>query len=230
MKIGFSSSGLSLRAQGDGMGRDLARAVTAAVNAAANGAKEDMRRQVSGYSGSFGKGRMGRVANAIRAESYPRPPKYSPDAAGRVFAKGAQAERIFAAFATGPIIGPTRARALAIPLHQERDINGRLLPPSSSFWGGRLKFIPRKERGGLTIGVLAIERAGTRRSTLRKMRNTRNRAAISAKLDDFWVPQFILVKSVRHPKLLTPEATMERWAREVPGLIEGALAVLRRDS
>lgn len=227
MRVRFSSSGTSLRAQADGMRRDLSRAVTAAVAAAADGAKEEMRRQLAGYAGAFGKGRMGRVQNAIRAQAYPTPPRHSLDAAGRVFARGAQAERIFAAFAEGPRIVPRGGRALAIPLHQHRDINGGLLGPRSSFWAGRLKFIPSKERGGLTVGVLAIERMGARRGQLRRERGTRNRAAISARLDSFQVPQFILVRAVRHPKLLSPEATMQRWAAQVPGLIAQALPIVR---
>lgn len=229
MRIAFSTSGPSLSVQADAMGRQMARAVTAAVAAATDGAKEEMRRQLAGYSGAFGRGRMGRVQNAIRGETYPRPPKYSMRAAGRVFAKGEQAERIFTAFAEGPVITPRRGRALAIPLHQHRDINGQLIGPRSSFWGGGLKFIPSQERGGITVGILAQERHGTRKGTLRKMRNTANRAPFSRRLDSFQVPQFVLVRAVRHPKLLTPEATMQRWAAEVPRLIDQALVIVQRN-
>lgn len=217
------TTGPTLRVQADGMRHTLGRAVTIAVAGAIEGAKEDMRRQVSAYAGRFGKGRMGRVANAIRGDAYPKPPRFSLAAAGRVYAKGEQAERIFSAFATGPVITPTRARALAIPLHGERDINGALLGPRSSFWGGRLTFIPSPERGGMSIGILAVERPGTRRGALRRMRNTKNRAAFSAKLDEFWVPQFVLVRAARHPRTLNPEATMAQWTAQVPALIEQAL-------
>lgn len=225
MRIGFSLSGPSIRAQADELGRTLAKAVTVAVAAATDGAKEEMRRQVGGYAGAFGKGRMGRVQNAIRAETFPRPPRYSPAAAGRVFAKGEQAERIFSAFSTGPYITPRRARALAIPLHQFRDINGKLLGPTSSYWGGRLVYVPSRGRRGVSVGVLALPIGGTA-SKQRRQRNTKARRAISAALDRKLAPQFILVKSVQHPKLLTPEATMQRWSREVPALITQALSRL----
>jgi hypothetical protein len=221
------TTGPSLRVQADGMRGTLSKAVSIAVAGAIAGATQDMRRQVSSYSGRFGKGRMGRVANAIRGDVYPKAPRHSLDAAGRVYARGAQAERIFAAFASGPVVTPTRARALAIPLHGERGVDGALLGPRSSFWGGRLTFIPASERGGLTIGVLAVERQGARRSDLRRQRTTRNRAAISARLDEFWVPQFVLVRAVRHPKSLNPEATMRDWTARVPGLIEQALRTMR---
>lgn len=224
------TEGTSLRVQADGMRHTLGRAVTIAVAGAIEGAKEDMRRQASAYAGRFGKGRMGRVANAIRGEAYPKPPKFSLSAAGRIYAKGEQAERIFSAFSTGPVITPTRARALAIPLHGERDINGALLGPKSSFWGGRLQFIPSPERGGMAIGILAVERPGTRAGALRRMRNTKNRAAFSARLDEFWVPQFLLVRAARHPKTLTPEATMAQWTAQVPALIEQALKRLGSDA
>lgn len=228
MRISFSTSGMSLRAQADGMGRDLARAVTAAVAAATEGAKEEMRRQLAGYVGAFGKGRMGRVQNAIRAAIFPAPPKYSMRAAGRVFARGEQAERIFTAFAVGPVITPTRARALAIPLHQHRDVNGALVGPRSSYWGDRLRFIPAHDRRGLTVGVLAVPAQRTRRGRVRKVRNTVNRARIARHLDGDMIPQFVLVRSVRHPKLLSPEATMAKWAAEVPRLIGQALPIIQR--
>lgn len=224
------TTGPTMRVQADGMRSTLGRAVTIAVTAATEGAKLDMRRQVGSYAGRFGQGRMGRVANAIRGEAYPKPPRHSLSAAGRVYAQGEQAERIFSAFSTGPVITPSRARALAIPLHGERDINGTLLGPRSSFWGGRLQFIPSNERGGLAIGLLAIERQGARKGALRKMRNTKNRAPFSSRLDEFWVPQFVLVRAARHPKALTPEATMAEWTAKVPGLIEQALRRMGGDA
>lgn len=230
MRIGFFSSGTSLRAQADGMGRDLARAVTSAVAAAIEGAKEEMRRDLAGYTGAFGKGRMGRVQNAIRGAVFPAPPKYSMRAAGRVFAKGEQAERIFAAFAAGPVITPARQRALAIPLHQHRDVNGALLGPRSSYWGTRLEFIPNWRRRGTAIGILATKAERTRRGKLRKVRGTANRARVSGNLSADLVPQFVLVRAVRHPKLLSPEATMAKWAAEVPRLIGQALPIIQRQA
>lgn len=219
-------------------GRNAAKAVSIAMAGMAEGAKQDLRRAVSAYAGAFGKGRMGRVANAIRAESYPRPPKYSPAAAAAVFAQGEQAERIFSAFSTGPLVTPNSGRptftgkgkpTLAIPLHQYRDINGHLLGPRSSFFSGRLVFVPAKQRTGQSIGVLAMPGVG-RPSAVRRQRNTVNRQALSKTIDKQMVPMFALVRAVRHPKVIDPDAVASKWAAAGPALAEQAMANLQRGS
>jgi len=230
--IRIFSLGTKMRQYLESESRNVARAVTIGITAAAEGAKLELRRSVSSYAGSFGKGRMGRVANAIRAETYPRPPKYSPAAAAHVFAQGEQAERIFVAFSTGPYITPKAGRptftgkgrpALAIPLHQFRDINGDLLGPRSSYWGGRLVFIPARDRSGSGVGVLALP-AGGRKSQIRRQRNTVNRRSLSRQIDQKMVPMFALVRAVRHPKLMDPQAVGAKWAAAAPGLVQQALA------
>lgn len=219
MKVSFSFFGPSLPDQVDAEARRFAKAITAAFAGAAEGVKTDLRRQLV----AGGSKRMQRLSTAIRVEVFPRPPRYSPRAAALVYAKGADAERYFAAFTTGPYITAHRGSALAIPLHNFRGIDGRLLGPRSSFFANRIQFIPAKARGGTNVGVLAIPATGTA-SQRRRQRNTAARRAISRTLaDDNLVPVFVLVRAVRLPKLLTPEETVNRWGKQIPDLIRQAL-------
>lgn len=220
MKLSFSFGGLDPAQQIERQTRAFAQAVTAAMAGAAEGVKTDLRRQLV----AGGSRRMQRLSTAIRVEVFPRPPRYSPKAAATVYAKGADAERYFAAFTTGAYITARRGSALAIPLHNFRGVDGRLLGPRSSFFSGRLKFIPAKQRGGTDVGVLAIPATGTA-SQRRRQRNTAGRRAISKTIDGDLVPVFILVRAVRLPKLLSPAETVEKWGRQIPGLIQQALRV-----
>lgn len=225
--IRMRAEGTPPSVQLEAYGRRLAKATSIAMAGAIEGAKEDLRRQAAGYVGRFGKGRMGSVANAIRGQVYPAAPRFSLTPAGVVYANGKSADRIFSAFATGPIITPRKGKVLAIPLHQYRDINRDLLGPKSSYWGGRLEYIPLDPPRGGVVGILAIPRDTTRKSVVRRERNTRNRKAVSARLADHMVPQFLLVRQVRHPKVLSPREVMGAWAERLPGMIETAMAQLR---
>lgn len=219
MRVSFNFSGPSLPAQIDAEIRRHSKAITAAFAGAAEGVKVDLRRQLT----AGGSKRMQRLSTAIRVEVFPRPPRHSPRAAALVYAKGKDAERYFAAFTAGPYITASRGRALAIPLHNFRGIDGRLLGPRSSFFANRIKFIPARHRGGTDVGVLAIPATGTA-SQKRRQRNTAGRRAISRTLADAdLVPVFVLVRAVRLPKLLTPEETVNRWGQKIPDLIRQAL-------
>lgn len=224
MRIRMSTSGPTLRVQADGMRNGLSKAVAIAIAGAAEGAKEEMRRDLAAYRGAFGRGRMGRVVNAIQAKIFPKPPRHSLSAAAIIYARGEQAQRIMTAFAEGPTIRAKSGGALAIPLHQHRGVDGQLIGPRSSYWGKSLTFIPSGERGGVVLGILAQERRGGRPSERRRERNSTNRKRFSDRLDFFQVPQFILVKAVKHPRVLNPTATTARWAARVPGLVQQALA------
>lgn len=218
MKITASFFGPDPTQQIERQTRAFAQAVSAAMAGAAEGVKTDLRRQLT----AGGSKRMQRLSGAIRVDVFPRPPRYSPRAAATVYAKGADAERYFAAFSTGPYITASRGRALAIPLHNFRGVDGRLLGPRSSFFANRLKFIPSKNRGGVNVGILAIPATGTA-SQRRRQRNTAGRRAIAKSIDADLVPVFVLVHAVRLPKLLSPAETVEKWGRQIPGLIQQAL-------
>ena len=212
----------SLPEQADDMGRKMARAVAIAVAGAAEGAKQDLRGQLAGANFS-------RFRRAIQGATYPKPPRYSMKAAGTVFAAGDSAERAFSAFSEGAVVLPNKAKALAIPLHHFRGVDRKLLGPRSSFFAGRLKFIPSRMRSTATmVGILALpdESAGKRRGRGRGT-DSRRRAEIADTLVGRWKPMFILVRAVRLPKLLSPEQTMERWAGQLPALTEQALLLMR---
>lgn len=202
-------------------GRDtLAKAVSIAIAGATEGAKLELRRQLPG-------GKFDRFRNAIQSRVYPKLPHFSMTAAGTVFAAGAAADRAFSAFSTGAVVTPKGARALAIPLHNYRGIDKRLLGPKSSYFAGRLHFIPSARRSrGLTVGILATRAAG-RPSEIRKQLRTKGRARVAEHLVGDWIPQFVLVRSVRLPKLLSPEAAIAKWTAQIPALIEAALTEIR---
>lgn len=220
LTIRASLSGTPISAQSDAARDTLAKAVTAAVTAAGVGAKLDLRAQLKAASPRFG-----RLSGAIRGETYPKPPKFSMGAATTIYAHGRSAERMFEAFSSGAEISVRNRRALAIPLHNYRGIDGKLLGPKSSFFAGRLFFVPSRERGGQEIGMLATK-APTRASARRKLLRTKGRQRAAEKLGEDLIPQFLLVKRVKLPRVLTPEAIIGKWADQVPALTEQALARL----
>ncbi len=218
MKIAATVEGGSPKQWFDLTGRALAKAITAGVTGATEGIKQDLRRQLTA-AGSKG---MARLQGAIRSEVFPKPPRYSPAAAGRVAAHGAEAEKYFTAFSEGPVITP-RGKALAVPLHNFRGHDGSLLGPKSAFFAGRIRYIPARARSGTNVGVLAVPATGTA-SQKRRQRNTAGRKAISRTLaDEGLVPVFVLVRTVKLPKLLSPEQTAAVWHDRLPGLIQTAI-------
>jgi hypothetical protein len=222
----FTLIGDDFKVQADAMGRDLAKAVTIAVGAAAEGLKLDLRKQLTARGG------FGRFANAIRSSQFPKRGRYSPKAAGTVWAAGkesrgadnhATVSEIFDAFAVGATVTPTGGRYLAIPLHNFRGADRRRVGPESSFFKDRLFFVP-SDSGKGTVGILATRKEeGLRRTAKNSARST-----IGQRVGRDLVPQFILVSSVRMPKLLTPEALAEKWAGNIPDLIEQSLTALGR--
>lgn len=215
--IRITTSGETLPIQAERAGRTLARAITAAVVGATEGAKLELRRQLETRGD-----RLGRLRGAIRGTVYPRPPRYSPSAVGMIHASGEDTERMFVAFSTGPVIVPKRGKALAIPLHNYRDINGRLLGPRSSFFANRLTYISRsklKVHGTKVVGLMAM-RVGGRASSIRRQRNAPRRRGLSRQIEADLVPVFLLVDRAHMPKLLTPDAVVGKWAGMIPQLIE----------
>lgn len=193
---------------------DMRRAATIAIAGATEGAKLELRKQLKGSNGRFD-----RMANAIQARVFPKAPRSSFSAAGSVYSAGDAADRAFAAFSTGVVVTPVHARALAIPLHGARDNRGRLFGPNSSFFRGRLQYIPPRRRGtGLVVGILATPDPNGQRKQKRKLDG--RRAEVADHMPGGWVPQFILVRSARLPKLMSPEEVLEKWGAAIPGLID----------
>ena len=219
MQAAISRSGPSFAEAFQGLGDIMGQAVTAGIAGAVEGAKQDLRRQFQ--AGTI----AGRAANAIRSAVYPKSPQFSPSAAGTVFAAGDSADRFFGAFASGVTVVPHKGRALAIPLHNFRGFDRKLIGPNSSFWGGKLVFIPSKHRGQGTIGILA-SKADQFSSGPRWSRGSRRRRAASKGVEANLIPQFILVAVARLPKLLSPEETMANWHNRLGDLVAQAAEVL----
>lgn len=217
---------ITIKASGEGpvawterIGRGFARAVSVAVAGATEGAKLELRKQLDTRGG-----RMNRLKGAIRSDVFPRAPRYSPNAVGSIYAAGDAADRMFTAFSTGPVITPTKGKALAIPLHNYRDVRGALLGPTSSFFAKRLEFIPQRNLrvgGSKVLGLFAMKAAG-RPSQIRRQRNTPRRKALSSRIDGGLVPVFLLISAVKLPKLLSPEQVVAKWAARIPDLIAAA--------
>lgn len=220
IRIKLSLTGQGPVARTERAGRAWAKATTVAIAGATEGAKLALRKQLDARGG-----RMKRLRGAIRGDVHPRPPRYSPDAAGTIYAAGDAAERMFSAFSAGPVVTPRKGKALAIPLHNYRDIRGTLLGPRSSFFAGRLEYIPRRHldtHGPAVIGIFAM-RASGRPSQIRRQRNTPGRKGLSDQIDAGLVPVFVLVSSARLPKLLSPETIIAEWTGRIPDMIQAAL-------
>lgn len=204
--------------------RRLAKATTAAVAGATEGLKIDLRKQLWSHGG------FGRFPNAIRSKVFPGRGRYSRRAAGSITAGGktvrndgyATVEAILGAFTVGAVIKPKNGRALAIPLHKFRDFNGRLIGPESPFFKGRLFFIPTKGRlkDSTRIGILAV-------SATEKLRASKRQRAFGRSVtNNKMIPQFVVVRATKLPKLLTPDALLDRWGAKLAGLIDQALTRL----
>ena len=217
--IRMSLSGPALFDQVNAVGPTLSKAVTAAMAGATRGATVALRQQLTGSGYHFG-----RAVNAIRGNVWPRPPGHSIGAAGTVFAAGDSADRFLSAFAEGVTITPRGQRAMAIPLHDFRGFDRRLIGPKSSYWGGKLIFIPVKDPERGEIGILASK--PDRFSTGRRWsKNTPLRAPFAKAAGDL-IPQFVLVTVVRLPKILSPEDVMAEWAGKLPDLAAQAVDIL----
>jgi len=145
-------------------------------------------------------------------------------AAGFVHPRGQQAKRVFAAHSSGATIFPRVGRALAIPLHNFRNRNGRLGPRA---FGQPLTFIPFRRSANL-LGVLATKAPRTaRRGTLtaagRRARGTVARRGLAEVIGERYVPQFLLVRRTRLPAAFQTDSIVAKWAGAIPGLIARAL-------
>lgn len=221
--IRMSLSGTSLADQAALMQTLLGQATSAAMAGAVEGAKQDLRRQMSNSGYQFG-----RAVNALRGEVYPKAPRWSHDPAGTVYAAGDSADRFLSAFATGAVITPNKKRALAVPLHDFRGWDRRLIGPKSSFWGGKLIFLPSRNLA-TSIGILASERdkfaTGRRFSNNTPLRRY-HAAGLSDADRNRLIPQFVLLAWVQAPNLLTPDETLNAWSDRLPDLIADALSIL----
>lgn len=208
------------------LGENMGKAVSAGFAGVAEGAKQDLRRQLRTASPH-----MAKAANAIRSAVYPAPPKFSPSAAATVFAAGDSADRFLSAFATGALVVPKRGSALAVPLHDFRGFDRRLIGPKSSFWGGKLVFIPPRSSAAVAAqGVIGTLCQKTDEYTAGKRfdRNSKARRAAARHVGPGLIPQFVLIASARMPKMIDPDAVIAAWFDRLPDFVTRATDLLEQ--
>jgi hypothetical protein len=174
----------------------------------------------------------GRLANAVRYDVWPRPPRFSLRAAARVTTN---ADEIFEAFETGAVITGKAGNWLAIPT---KDTPRSRTTRRGGTRGGRGKASPAEVEEmfnrdlvavRLRTGTMALimpnvirakNRRGWRRDTQRRLAQGRNPEAVT---------MFILVPLARMPRLLSLEqiaVSADAWFQgEVNALLAGASRV-----
>lgn len=200
----------------------MARAITLGITAGTEHAKTSLRNQIlSAYQSK-------RFANAIGSKVFPDK-RASVSATGTVFGRGDGADTILRAHSTGAVILPRKGRYLAIPLHNYRGPHGRLTP--KEWFGARLVLVPfgPKSRGRGRAAMLAtklppdaIGKKGKVRSRLLRTVSTKSRKALTIAAGGRYVPQFLLLRSVRLKKKIFPEAV-------IPGAYDVMLTTLERE-
>jgi len=201
---------------------DVLRALKAAVAGATDFAKARMREGIRARTTST------RLPNIIGSRVMPPDPKLSYRPAGSIYPRGEKAELIFRQLAEGAVITVRNRRALAIPLHNQRDYRGALLQPRA-FPG--LVYIPARRQAGPSIGVLALpssrKRNGALRAKDRRMQAAKSRSRVQGAIGEDFIAMFVLLRTVRIPRAFDPAAIMAEAERLAPGLFDRALAQIR---
>lgn len=177
------------------------RAVTVAIRTAGSGLRTDWKAQITGA------GLGGRLANTIRARTYPATGE-SLDAAALVWSKAPQ---ILEAHDTGPLIRARTGFWLVIPTPAAgRGRGGKRMTPAE--WEARtgltLRFVRRRRGPSLLVAEGRLNSAG--RAVASRSRTGRGLAT---------VPIFLLVPQVSLPKRLDLARDAKRAQEAVPGLI-----------
>jgi hypothetical protein len=193
--------------------RLAARAVTIAIDAAGKGAQQDIRAMVR----ATGMGQ--RLANAVRQNTFPRPPAYSPRAVSEISASRGAADIIRAASEGAVIRGKGRMLAIPTAAVPRGRYNAKLTPREVE-----VRFLRKLEYrvlGGKPALVLVQART-TRGGAVRAATRQQIARGKAREVVMFW-----LKDSVSMPKRLTPAPIMSAWARRLPGIIDRAAAGLR---
>ncbi len=190
MAISLTFDRAALNAAPDRLRQKVLTAVKRAVIVATDQAKADIRAAIRAGTTST------RLPNIIGSQAFPAAPKLSFRPTGSIYPRGPSAERIFRQLGEGATIRVKNARALAVPLHNQRDGRGALLQPRA-FPG--LVYIPNR-RGGRSVGVLALPSSRTSRGLLtakdRRAIGAQSRARVQARLGEDYIAMFVLVRAV----------------------------------
>lgn len=198
---------------------EMKRQVTAGVRGATEGMKIEMRQAVNNA------GLGTRLGNAIRSEGYPqdRRGKTSFHAAGLVFVRRPKGERsgaleIFDAFGRGVTITARGGKYLAIPTRAVPRTRGRQMTPAEveQFYGRKLVVRPGGRPDQVLLFLPLIRAKSRRRPGYRSA--TPRRVKAGREVED--VLLFVLVKQVRLDKRLDFDSIADKWAGQIPRLIQ----------
>lgn len=178
------------------------RAVTAAMRGAGQGLKTNWRSQITGA------GLGQRLANAVRAEVYPKS-QPSLNAAALVYTK---AQKIISAHENGSLIRSANGFWLAIPLPAAgRGARGAKITPAA--WekktGRRLRFVYRSGRTALLVDDGTVRSGSAPAFGQRAKRGFKNKT----------IPLFILTPQVKLSKKLDLLRAAETAVGGVPAAI-----------
>lgn len=192
--------------------RLAARAITIGMDAVTTGAAQDARAMVR--AAKLGN----RLAGAVQAITYPRPPRYSMRAAGEIVVSGRVAP-IIQAFEEGAVITP-KGKYLAVPTPAV-SMGFRQRPTVRQVEARYVQKLEYRVIGGRPCLVLPLARLGRtgrlRAASGRQIARGRAQAVVA-----FW-----LVPSVTITKRLDLRGVARAWMRRLPGLIDRAAAGLR---
>lgn len=219
VKISSGATGLRLPALVAQYGKDAERVVQAGVTGAEVGMLAEMRGEIAdAFPGAR------RLPTTITGATFPnRPGVASLEAAAWVRPRGAKIGAVLGAFVQGATIRAASGLCLAIPTAAVPRIAGRKMTPDEvkRRFGRPLDMIPAK-RGGRAWGALVLReayasgKAGRVRLATKRTKRDRVKSVV----------MFILVPVVDLPKRLDPERIAQKWAGQVPALIERAAARL----
>lgn len=178
------------------------RAVTAAMRGAGQGLKQNWRSQITGA------GLGQRLANAVRAEVYPKG-QPSLNAAALVYTK---AQKIISAHENGSLIRSANGFWLAIPLPAAgKGVRGAKITPAA--WekktGRRLRFVYRSGRTALLVDDGTVRGGSAPAFGQRAKRGFKNKT----------IPLFILTPQVKLSKKLDLLRAAETVVSGVPAAI-----------
>lgn len=218
VRITGSATGLRLPDLVNTYHGDAKRAVQAGVEGAQVGMLTDMRGEIADrFPGSK------RLPTAITGATYPNA-AVSLNAAGWIRPRGAKIGAVLGAFVEGATIRAASGLCLAIPTGAVPRISGRKMTPDEvrKRFGRKLDMVRAKAGASGAWGFLVL-REVYRSGKAGRLRNATKRTKAERRED---VVMFVLVPMAKLPRRLDPEGVAEKWAAQVPNLVERAASRL----
>jgi hypothetical protein len=205
----------------DAITRRMLAATKQALAETGEAAKQGLRQQIR----SAGLGN--RLPNAVGVKIFPAGDKLARKPVVQIAPRGKGAARILHAFSTGPQIRGKDNQSLAIPLEAApRGPRGVPIGPAEAERRCNRDFVSIPLRRGKATVLLCMPAvAGARRngSRFRPAKGGRLAQGRGAEL----VPMYILIPTVRLPKLLSPDEVVRDAVAGFPDRLRRALAAIR---